>query len=213
MYMKIGIFDSGIGGQAMAHRIQQAFPQATLLIVNDTAHLPYGDRSPHEITKLTNIAIQPLLAAQCSAIVIACNSATSAAIDTLRSTYPKQNFIGVEPMIRTAALLTKTGTIAVCATPATLATSRYRKLVDTYGTSVTILEPDCQSWANTIEQGLGYTANMYRTVESLHQRQADVIVLGCTHYHWIAQDMQSHLGNSTHILEPTNAIIRRLQSL
>src|SRR5688500_4451990 len=118
--MKLGIFDSGIGGEAVAASLHAAFPAAEIVTVNDREHLPYGDRTAEDITALTDAAIQPLLAGNCDVIVIACNSATAAAIETLRARYPEQLFVGLEPMIKPAAAMTKTGTIAVCATPATL---------------------------------------------------------------------------------------------
>src|SRR5690606_15791182 len=97
-------------------------------------------------------AIQPLLHEACDIIIIACNTATMTAIKTLRNKYPEQEFIGIEPMVKPAASMTKTGTFAVCATPVTVASKRYKWLVDTYASSSRIIEPDCSTWAPMIEK-------------------------------------------------------------
>src|SRR5665811_632027 len=98
--MKLGVFDSGIGGEAIANALQQTFPDAVVITVNDRAHIPYGDKTADEVISLTNTAIQPLLKANCDIIVLACNTATALAIETLRMNYPQQKFIGIEPMIK-----------------------------------------------------------------------------------------------------------------
>lgn len=118
--MKIGVFDSGIGGKSVANSISQAFPRAEVQYVADTEHMPYGQHERKDIIRLTDAAIQPLLAGGCDVIVLACNTATAAAISELRLKYPHQPFIGLEPMVKTAAKATKTGKIVVCATPFTL---------------------------------------------------------------------------------------------
>ena len=101
--MKIGVFDSGIGGKAIANAMHLEFPDAEIHVIDDRKNLPYGNKSAGEIIRLTDLAIQPLLSDKCDVIIIACNSATTAAIDTLRERYPAQFFIGIEPMIKTAA--------------------------------------------------------------------------------------------------------------
>src|SRR5690606_20568475 len=146
-----GIFDSGIGGEAVAASLQLAFPSATIQVVNDKKNVPYGSKTTEQVIALTDAAIQPLLAAQCDIIIIACNTASAAALEILRSRYLAQSFIGLEPMVKPAALLTKTGIIAVCATPSTLASKRYEWLVATYAKNVRILQPDCSRWAYMIE--------------------------------------------------------------
>ena len=117
-YMKIGVFDSGIGGEAVAAALRHTFPEAVVTTVNDHNNVPYGSKSPEEIIRLTDTALQPLREDNCDVIVLACNTATAVAIETLRSRYPSQFFIGIEPMVKTAASITKTDEIAVCATPA-----------------------------------------------------------------------------------------------
>ncbi|HAC56533.1 TPA: glutamate racemase [Candidatus Saccharibacteria bacterium] len=211
--MKLGIFDSGIGGEAVAASLKTAFPEADFMLADDRAHLPYGDRSAEDITQLTDAAIQPLLEGNCDIIVIACNSATAAAIETLRERYPTQTFIGLEPMIKPAAELTKTGVIAVCATPATLASERYHRLKANHAENLTVIEPDCSSWARMIEENDLNEDNIEQTIESVIAQKADVIVLACTHYHWIREVIEEVAADRAEVLVPSDAIARRVSSI
>ena len=211
--MKLGIFDSGIGGEAVAAALQKTFPDAEIMTVNDHNNVPYGEKSPHEVIALTDAAIQPLLTAKCDIIILACNTATALAIEQLRSQYPAQKFIGIEPMIKTAAGLTKTNTITVCATSATLASERYHGLIEKYGAHLTIVEPDCSSWAYMIEHNEINHQTIKDTVNAICDRGADVIILGCTHYHWIKEDIIKIADNRAIVLEPSEAIGRRVTAL
>ncbi|HET8884448.1 MAG TPA: aspartate/glutamate racemase family protein [Candidatus Saccharimonadales bacterium] len=211
--MKLGIFDSGIGGEAVASALRETFPDAQIITVNDRGNVPYGDKTADEVIRLTDIALQPLLNEACDIIVLACNTATALAIEPLRSRYPAQKFIGIEPMIKTAATLSKTGTVAVCATPATLASYRYRELVTAYGEHLKIIEPDCSTWAYMIENNQVNHSVIKQIISDVCDQGADVIILGCTHYHWI-KDLITELaaGHAT-VIEPSEAIGRRVQQL
>jgi glutamate racemase len=211
--MKLGIFDSGIGGEAVAASLQTAFPRATIMTVNDHKNVPYGDKTPEEVVRLTDATIQPLLQAECDIIILACNTATAIAIEILRARYPKQKFIGIEPMIKPASVLTKTKTIAVCATPATLASTRYKSLVQKYGAHLTIIEPDCSRWAYMIQSNQINRQHIEEIVNDVCDQGADVIVLGCTHYHWIKDLIAVIAGDRAEILEPSEAIGRRVITL
>lgn len=162
---------------------------------------------------LTNTAIQPLLRADCDVIVLACNTATALAIETLRRRYPRQRFIGIEPMIKPAAAHTATGIIAVCATPATLASQRYQQLLADYAGDLGVIEPDCSSWARMIEDNDINHAAIAAVIDDVCRRGADVIVLGCTHYHWIKEFVINQAAGRADILEPSEAIGRRVAAL
>jgi len=211
--MKLGIFDSGIGGEAVALSLQNRFPSATIETVNDTQNVPYGDKTTNEIIQLTNKAIQPLLKSQCDIIILACNTATAVAIDYLRLTYPNQKFIGIEPMIKKAAELTNTNVIAVCATPRTLQSERYKNLIIKFAKHCTIIEPDCSEWAYMIERSQISDEHLSDVVSAMLNQQADVIVLGCTHYHWIKNRIETLADGKAIILEPSSAIADRVESL
>ena len=209
--MKVGVFDSGIGGEAIADSLKMSFPLAQIQVISDRQNLPYGDKSHHQLRLLTDAAIQPLLGND--AIIIACNSATTAAIEWLREKYPRQKFIGIEPMIKPAAKLSKNQIIGVCATPATLASLSYQRLVLRYGADLTIIEPDCSSWAQMIENHAINEHQIRQTIDEMTKRGADVIVLGCTHYHWIKDFIIQQVGPNVAVIEPSTAIGRRLTSL
>jgi glutamate racemase len=206
MFMKIGIFDSGIGGEAVAAVLQESFPAAEIMCVNDREHMPYGQRSANEVIELTNRAIQPLLDAKCDAIVLACNTATTTAIKDLRTRYPSIKFIGFEPMIKPASLMTKTGRIAILATPATLGSNRYIDLKNRWAKNIQVFEPDCSNWAAKIESGQSDEIDINSVVKPLIEKDVDIIVLGCTHYHWIKKRIADAAGPTITVLEPSKAI-------
>jgi len=211
--MKLGVFDSGIGGEAIAASLQSTFPNAEIITVNDRAHIPYGNRTASEVISLTDTAIQPLLVADCDIIILACNTATALAIDNLRSNYPHQKFIGIEPMIKAAADQTNTHTIAVCATPATLASDKYHQLVQKFGTGLNIIEPDCKTWAQMIEENQINYHLISQIINDACDNGADVIVLGCTHYHWIKDAVVNLAHGRATVIEPSEAIGRRVKTL
>jgi glutamate racemase len=211
--MKLGVFDSGIGGEAVAQTLQITFPEAAMVVVNDKANVPYGSKTADEVIRLTDASIQPLLDVSCDVIVLACNTATALAIEPLRTKYPTQKFIGIEPMIKTASTLTKTTTIAICATPATLSSNRYHELVKKYGQNLNIIEPDCSTWAYMIENNTINHAVIAQVIANICDQGADVIVLGCTHYHWIKDDIIALTKNRAIVIEPSDAIGRRVQQL
>lgn len=210
--MRIGIFDSGIGGEAVAHVLAKLIPSAEIITANDHDNVPYGSRTPDEIIKLTKIAIIPLIKAHCDVIIIACNTATTVAIKPLRLAYPKQQFVGIEPMIKPAALATKSDCIAVCATPRTLDSNRYMELKRTWANDIKVIEPDCSSWASLIEQGESEEIAVDSLMKSLLTKNVDVVVLGCTHFHWLKQRIAKVAPDIT-IMEPSDAIAERIKSL
>jgi glutamate racemase len=211
--MKIGVFDSGIGGQAVASRLQELIPDAEIILADDRSHVPYGTRPDQEITDLTDKAIQPLLSAKCDAIVIACNTATAVAIETLRERYSDMNFVGIEPMVKPAAAQSQTKRIAVFATPATLRSKRYAQLKARWASDITVGEPDCSSWAQMIETGQGDDVPIEQAVEDSLAKGADVIVLACTHYHLLKDRAEGTAAGRAVVLEPSDAIGQRVLTL
>lgn len=211
--MKIGVFDSGIGGLAVARRLGELLPDAEIISVNDHANVPYGTRPINDIISLTIAAVRPLINQQCDAIVIACNTATTIAITDLRATYPAINFVGIEPMVKPATLTTTSNVIAVLATPATLKSKPYATLKGRWADGIEIIEPNCSTWATAIEAGSSDDVPIEDTVHSLIDQGADVIVLACTHYHWLKDRAELAAAGKAVILEPTDAISSRLLSL
>jgi glutamate racemase len=211
--MIIGVFDSGIGGKSIANKLQNDFPHEQILYVDDRPHVPYGNRTQEDITQLTEAAIQPLLLAHCDVIVLACNTATAAAIEHLRSTYPDIPFVGLEPMVKPAASLTKSKVIAVCATPSTLSSSRYESLKNAYAANITVLEPDCSKWASMVENDEVDHEIISRTISEVCDSGADVIVLACTHYHWIKDSILKIADKRAVVIDPSESISKRVRSI
>ena len=209
--MNIGVFDSGIGGKAVAESLSAAFPESHIHYVHDAEHMPYGDRTAQDIQQLTESAIQPLIGSD--VIVIACNTATALAIEYLRERYPEQLFIGLEPMVKPAATQTKTGVITICATPATLASQRYKSLKNTFAQNITVVEPDCREWAHMIEHNQIDDSKIRHMVDMSREYNADVIVLACTHYHWIRDRIERLAGQDVTVLDPSDAIASRVAQL
>lgn len=211
--MKIGVFDSGVGGAAVAARLRELLPDATVMTAHDHANVPYGSRTAAEVYRLTRRAIQPLLGAGADVIVLACNTATAEAIDQLRSDYPDTPFVGLEPMVKPASRMTRSGTVLVCATPATLSSQRYHRLKGAWARGVRIVEPDCSGWAAAVERGEAETVDLSELVQLTVEGSADVVVLGCTHYHWLKPRVEAALGPDVTVLEPSDAVAAQIQRI
>lgn len=205
--MRIGIFDTGHGGVLVAQRLRKMLPGHDYLVVDDKQYLPYGNRSQTAVAHLTDRAIQPLLANMCDVIVLACNTATAAAIEYLRGRYPDQTFVGFEPMIKPAASLSHAKRISVLATPATLKSDRYRSLVKQHAGDVTIHQPDTSQWAAAIEDGLE-PDNLNDIVDEIIMHGSDVVVLACTHYLALQDAIREKSG--VRVIEPTASVARHI---
>lgn len=208
--MKIGVFDSGRGGEFVADGLKKLLPEHEYIVVNDRQHVPYGSRTNSEVLQLTEAAIQPLLI-DCPIIVIACNTATMAAISELRADHPNTRFVGIEPMVKPAAIVSTTRHITVLATPLTLQSSRYRHLINEYAPEVTIDEPSAAGWAAAIEAGSGDAIDFSELAQSI-KSGSDTIVVACTHYITLLPRMQREFPGVT-ILQPTEAIARQITAL
>jgi glutamate racemase len=208
--MKIGVFDSGVGGQSVANAIQKELPDLEISVVEDKANLPYGTKTPEELHKLVLPLLQGMRDDGCEVIVVACNTVTTNIIETLRGelTVP---LIGMEPMVKPAAEQTKSGVIAICATPATLRSNRYQWLKNTYAKGVKVLEPDCSDWASLIESNEINRTHIQEQIESVCQAGADIIVLGCTHYHWIEEIVCGVANGRAEVLQPELPVIEQLK--
>ena len=209
--LRIGVFDSGRGGEFIAEGLKKLLPEYDFMVVNDRENVPYGSRIDAEVTDLTDAAIQPLIAAGCPIIVIACNTATLAGIGVLRARYPSVQFVGIEPMIKPASASSKTQRVTVLATPLTLQSARYRQLISEYGNQLVIDEPNAAGWAAAIEAGR-LDAISFNEVRESTKNGSDTIILACTHYLALRSRLRKAFPQVT-ILEPTEAIARRISAL
>lgn len=209
--MKIGVFDSGIGGLSVARAIEKALPEHEVLFRYDTPdHFPYATKGPEEIFSYVVPVVQSLIGDGCEIVVIACNTVTTTLIERLRSHFDVP-LVAVEPMVKPAAEETKTGVIAVCATPTTLASTRYSELKRRYALGVTVLEPDCADWSMLIEQNAINQAKLREELVPVLAAGADVIVLGCTHYHWVEREIKDIAAGKASVIQPELAIIAELR--
>lgn len=207
--MRIGIFDSGAGGELVALKLRKLLPQHDYIVVNDRVNAPYGEKSYDVIAQLTNTAIQPLL--DCDIIVLACNTATAAAIDNLRNDYSDIKFVGFEPMIKPAAQISKTNRVTLLATTSTVNAPRTMRLRELYGKGLKIYTPNTTGWAKFVDSNQTEKIQLDEVVASVSSG-SDVIILGCTHYIALEAKLKERFDNCT-ILEPTEAIAQQISQL
>lgn len=211
--MKIGVFDSGIGGQSVANAIMNALPDAEVVFRHDSAeHFPYANKTPEELLGFVVPVLESLVQDGCKLIVVACNTVSTTLITELRSRFTVP-LVAIEPMVKPASEITKSKVIAVCATPTTLASKRYAELKETYARKITVLEPDCSDWSVLIERNEMSEERIGACIAPVLAQEADVIVLGCTHYHWIDEDIQKICAGRAVVLQPETAIVERLKTV
>jgi len=210
----IGVFDSGVGGLSVLREIRRELPHENLLYAADSGHAPYGDK-PAQLIEARSIAMVEFLASQnAKAIVVACNTATSAAIETLRAKFLIP-IIAMEPAVKPAVAHTKSGVIGVLATSRTIASDSFAKLHNRFGTGVKILMQACPGLVEQVEagdlSGDKTRALVGQYVLPLLAQHADTLVLGCTHYAFLASLIREICGSSVAIIDPAAAIARELR--
>lgn len=206
---KIGVFDSGVGALSVIRAIQAELPDLEVIYKDDKAHLPYGDKTVEEIHAFVRPIFQEFVDEGCQVIVIACNTVTTNLAPQLRAEFSVP-MVGMEPAVKPAAEMTKTGVIAVCATPRTLSSQRYTWLKQEYAKGVKVLEPDCSDWAMMIENNSVEREKVAKTINEVCEAGADVIVLGCTHYHWIEELIKEISKGRAQVIQPEEPVIAQL---
>lgn len=204
----------------MVNAIAQTFKGAEIFYIADTLAAPYGGKSREQILEHSfDVADYLIKTHQIDALIVACNSATSAAIQSLREQFPNLIVVGTEPGIKPAIESTTTGNVGVLATQATLTGEKYQLLADKLSTkkSVTLHEQACPGLTEQIELGDTQSAQTYSMLESwltpMKQKSVDTIVLGCTHYPLIANCIKQIMGEHIKLIETGDAIAKRLQEL
>lgn len=208
--MKIGVFDSGVGGLSIANAVKKALPDTEVIFRHDREHVPYGLRTPQEIMGFVTPILQSLVDEGCQVIVVACNTVSTTLIGQLRERFSVP-LVAVEPMVKPAASLTASKVIAVCATPTTLASLRYAELKKEYAAGITVLEPDCGDWPAMIEHQRVDEKKIAARINEVLKNDADVIVLACTHYHWIEEEIKELAKGKAQVIQPEKAIIEQLK--
>ena len=201
----IGVFDSGVGGLSVWREIRRCIPDAPLIYLADQAHVPYGPRPAHEIIQLTEACVHWLIERGCQVIVIACNTATAAALPHLRSTFPHIPFVGMEPAVKPAVALTRSGVIGVLATHTTVKSARFASLVQRYARDVRVIERACPTWVALVERGeIDHSQTLSQVAGDLQPviaAGADTLVLGCTHFPFLSTPIQQVLAD-WHVAHP-----------
>ncbi len=210
----IGVFDSGVGGLSVLREIRQALPDESLLYVADSGHVPYGEKSPEQIRERSRAIARFLVGQGAKALVVACNTATAAAVADLRELYALP-IIGMEPAVKPAAQATRSGVVGVLATTGTLQSARFAALLDRFAGSVTVITQPCPGLVEYIEQGELESARMrtllQRYTEPLLIAGCDTLILGCTHYPFIRPMLQSVLPPDVTLIDTGAAVARQLQ--
>lgn len=223
----IGVFDSGIGGLSVLKALRTELPHENFIYLADGAYGPYGERETAHIQARALVITQYLVEQGIQALVVACNTATAGAIDLLRSQHPELTIIGVEPAVKPAVLLGKTGHVGVMATRSTLDSTRFRDLLAVQTAQHPfihfVLQP-CDGLADAIEQNISdqdttkIIAACARHIDAMglfgnEQGQIDTLVLGCTHYPLVSTTLQALVGPTVQLVESGEAVARQTRRL
>ena len=209
----LGVLDSGVGGLSVVRHLRIDLPNEDLLYFADQAHIPYGPRPSGEVRAFTAGITRFLLDHGAKLIVVACNSATAAALDYLRETFPAVPFVGMEPAVKPAAANTRSGKVGVLATPGTFNSQRYASLMARYAEGIQVYEDPCLGLVQLIESGALAAAEtralLQGVVEPMLDAGVDTLVLGCTHYPFVKPLLREIAGDAVAIIDPAPAVARQ----
>ena len=213
----IGVFDSGVGGLSVLRAIRQQLPAVPVIFLADQAHVPYGPRSLEQVRLFSEAITRYLLDRGCKLIVVACNAASAAALQFLRQKFPDTPFVGMEPAVKPAAELTRTGVVGVLATPATFQGALYASVVERFANGVTLLPHTCPGLVAQIEAGQLDTPQTRLILEDalapMLAQGIDTVVLGCTHYPFVIPLIQEITGPRVRVIDPAPAVARQVVRL
>lgn len=209
----VGILDSGVGGLSVTREIARQLPHEDLLYVADQAHIPYGPRPLDEIRAFSQAIAQFLLDQQAKAIVIACNTASAAALHTLRAHFPDIPIVGMEPAVKPAAEHSRARRIGVIATPATFQGQLFASLVERFAQDVQVLTQVCPGLVEQVEagdlDGPHTEALLHTYLDPLVAAGIDTLVLGCTHYPFLMSAISRIVGPQVEVIDPSPAVARQ----
>lgn len=213
----VGVFDSGVGGITILKAISQVLPDESLLYLADQAHVPYGARSLEQIRKFTREITRYLLTQGAKLIVVACNTASAAALHYLREVFPQTLFVGMEPAVKPAAETTSSGVVGVLATPATFQGALYASVINRFTQGVTVLQDTCPGLVTQIENGHLNAPEtrliLEKAIYPMLKAGIDTIVLGCTHYPFVTPLIQDIAGPQVRVIDPSPAVARQVVHL
>ena len=211
--MKVGFFDSGIGGTCILNAFKALCPGVETEYIADTEHCPYGNRPPDEIIRLSEANVRRLLAHGCGMVVVACNTATAAAIRHLRAAHHDIPFVGVEPALKPAAARSRSGVVAVLATAGTFSGRHYADTKARFAAGVRVVAAVADEFVQLVESGETSGAKAARIVrariEPLLEAGADEIVLGCTHFPHLKPVIEKVCAGRAEVVDPSDAVARQ----
>jgi glutamate racemase len=211
----VGVFDSGLGGISVLREMQAFLPNERVIYYADNAYCPYGLRSPDEIKERSRLITGYLISQGAKAVVVACNTASAMAITHLRACYPETPIIGLEPAVKPAVALTKSGTVGVLATPRTVAGERLRWLIETHAGGVKVHTVAAAGLVELVESGVlsgpDVTAALGPLLDPMIEAGVDVVVLGCTHYPFLRDAIESYMGDDVPVIDSGKAIAKRAE--
>ena len=212
----IGLFDSGIGGTSIWKEVVKLLPNENTIYLADSKNAPYGEKSSEEILELSLKNTEFLISKGCKLIIVACNTATTNAIDFLRKNYTIP-FIGIEPAIKPAALLSKTGAIGILATKGTLSSKLFEKTTKEYTKNITTIEQDGEGLVPLIEEGK-LNSSEISTLLSTYLKpmlkfNIDHLVLGCTHYPYLIPQIKEIIGDDIKIIDSGEAVAKQTKAI
>ncbi|HTX79282.1 MAG TPA: glutamate racemase [Longilinea sp.] len=209
----IGVFDSGVGGLSVLRVIRQQLPGQDVIFFGDQGHVPYGARSMEEIQAFSESITRYLLGQGAHLVVVACNTASAAALHHLRQTFPQVPFVGMEPAVKPAAEQTRTGVVGVLATPATFQGKLYASVVERFAQGVTLLQDTCPGLVQQIEagdlDGPKTRLILEKALLPMLEQHIDTVVLGCTHYPFVIPLIQEITGPQVRVIDPAPAVARQ----
>ena len=200
----IGLFDSGVGGISVLRHMLRLMPDERYLYMGDSANAPYGTKTKEQVRQLSFAVAEKLIARGIKALVVACNTATSAAINDLRSAYPDLIVVGIEPALKLAADRFPKGNLGVMATPMTLREEKFDLLLHRFDSQCRVSKIPAPGLVELIEQGRGNSAEAEILLRSLlkdYIGNIDALVLGCTHYPFAAEAISRVLGEQVALLD------------
>lgn len=213
---RVGVFDSGVGGLSVLRALLQALPDEQFDFVADERFLPYGDKPQAEIRQRVLDLSAWLHGQACKALVIACNTATAAGAESARAEHPDWPIVGIEPAVKPASLMTRTGVVGILATTNTVASARFQALVQRFDPLARVVAVPCPGLVELIETTPipvpAIEALLAPVMSELREKNADVIVLGCTHYPFVASLIQALAGPQVAVIETGMAVARQLLS-
>lgn len=211
----IGFFDSGVGGISVLKEAVKLLPKENYIYIGDSLNAPYGVKTPEEVRKLTFNMVDKLISMNVKAIVVACNTATSIAIDELRRSYKEIPIIGIEPALKPAVENYGNGIIVIMATPMTLSENKFSKLRERYNKASDIISMPCDGLVEIIEGGNikgevveGYLRNRFKDVP---KERVSSVVLGCTHYPFIKEALVNVINDDVAIIDGSLGTVKQLK--